>query len=102
MLDRRRLGDRAPHGRALARLNPLEDTKVINLIYQGRTTAAHQKLLDGQTADGARVIRRAKGFSDYDVINGLVRAGWLEPRASGPRGGTRWFTTAAGAVAVQS
>ena len=75
---------------------------MINLVYQGRTTAAHQKLIDGQTADGARVIRRAKGFSDHDVINGLVRAGWLEPRASGPRGGTRWFTTAAGAEAVQS
>ena len=70
-----------------------------NLVYQGRTTAAYQKLLDGQTPDGARVVRRAKGFSDHDVINGLVRAGWLEPRASGPRGGTRWFTTAAGAAA---
>jgi hypothetical protein len=75
---------------------------MINLIYHGRTTAAHQKLLDGQTPDGARVVRRAKGFSDHDVINACVRAGWLEPRASGPRGGTRWFTTAAGAAAVQS
>jgi hypothetical protein len=75
---------------------------MINLIYQGRTTAAHQKLLDGQTPDGAGVIRRAKGFSDYDVINGLVRAGWLQARASGPRGGTRWFTTPAGAAAVSA
>ena len=75
---------------------------MVNLIYQGRTTAAHQKLLDGQTAEGARVVRRAKGFSDHGVINALVRAGWLEARASGPRGGTRWFTTPAGAAAVSS
>jgi hypothetical protein len=34
---------------------------MINLIFQGRTTAAHQKLIDGQSAEGARV-RRAKGF----------------------------------------
>ena len=75
---------------------------MVNLIYQGRTTVAHQKLLDGQTAEGARVVRRAKGFSDHGVINALVRAGWLEARASGPRGGTRWFTTPAGAAAVSS
>ena len=75
---------------------------MINLIFQGRTTAAHQKLIDVLTADGAGVVRRAKGFSDHNVINGLVRAGWLEPRASGPRGGTRYFTTAAGAAAVAS
>ena len=73
-----------------------------NLIFRGRTTAAHQKLLNGQTAEGARVCRRAKGFSDYDVVNALVRAGWLEARASGPRGGTRWFTTPAGVAAVSS
>jgi hypothetical protein len=41
---------------------------MINLTYQGRTTAAHQKLIDGQTAEGARVVRRAKGFSDHGVI----------------------------------
>ena len=75
---------------------------MINLIFQGRTTAAHQKLLDGQTAEGARVIRRAKGFSDHGVIVALVREGWLEARATGPRGGTRWFTTPAGAAAVSS
>ena len=75
---------------------------MINLTFHGRTTTAHQKLIDGQTAEGARVVRRAKGFSDHGVINALVRAGWLEPRASGPRGGTRWFTTAAGAAAVSS
>ena len=75
---------------------------MINLIFQGRTTAAHQKLLDGQTAEGARVIRRAKGFSDHGVINALVREGWLEARASGPRGGTRYFTTPAGVAAVSS
>ena len=75
---------------------------MINLIFQGRTTAAYQKLLDGQTPDGARVIRRTKNFNDHNVINALVRAGWLEPRATGPRGGTRWFTTAAGAAAVSA
>ena len=75
---------------------------MVNLIFHGRTTVAHQKLLDGQTSDGARVVRRAKGFSDHGVINALVREGWLEARASGPRGGTRWFTTAAGAAAVSA
>ena len=75
---------------------------MVNLIFHGRTTAAHQKLLDGQTAEGARVVRRAKGFSDHGVINALVREGWLEARASGPRGGTRYFTTPAGAAAVSS
>ena len=75
---------------------------MINLIFQGRTTAAYQKLLDGQTPDGARVIRRTKNFNDHNVINGLVRAGWLEARATGPRGGTRWFTTPAGAAAVSA
>jgi len=75
---------------------------MINLIFHGRTTAAHQKLIDGQTPEGARVVRRAKGFSDYGVINGLVRAGGLEPRATGPRGGVRYFTTAAGAAAVSA
>ena len=75
---------------------------MVNLIYPGRATAAYQKLLDGQTAEGARVCRRAKGFSDHGVINALVREGWLEARATGPRGGTRWFTTAAGAAAVAS
>jgi hypothetical protein len=74
---------------------------MVNLIYQGRTTTAHQKLLDGQTAAGARVVRRARGFSDHGVINALLREGWLEARASGPRGGTRWFTTAAGAAALE-
>ena len=73
---------------------------MVNLIFHGRTTVAHQKLLDGQTSDGARVVRRAKGFSDPGVIHALVREGWLEARASGPRGGTRWFTTPAGAAAV--
>jgi len=71
-----------------------------HLRYQGRTTAALQKLLDGQTTEGARVVRRAKGFSDHNVISALVRTGWLEPRASGPRGGTRWFTTSTGAAAA--
>ena len=71
-----------------------------HLRYQGRTTAALQKLLDGQTTEGARVVRRAKGFSDFDVVRGLVRAGWLEARATGPRGGTRYHTTPTGAAAA--
>jgi len=49
---------------------------MINLIYQGRRTAAYQKLIDGQTAEGACVVQRAKGFSDYGVIAGLLREGW--------------------------
>ena len=73
---------------------------MINLIFHGRATVAHQKLLDGQTAEGARVCRRAKGFSDHGVIVALVQQGWLEARASGPRGGVRYYTTPTGAAAA--
>ena len=64
---------------------------MVKLIFHGRRTAAHQKLIDGQTPDGARVVRRAKGFSDHGVINGLVRAGWSRARAgrAAARAGSR-------------
>jgi hypothetical protein len=74
--------------------------KPINLTVGKRTTTAHDKLVAGLTSDGAQVVRRKKGYSDYDVIRTLVRAGWLEERRTGPRGGVRYFTTPAGRVAL--
>jgi hypothetical protein len=64
-----------------------------------RFTVAHQKLTAG-LVDGAAIIRRARGYSDYDVINRLVTVGWLEPRRTGPRGGVRYYTTQAGKEAL--
>lgn len=54
----------------------------------------------GLDATGTLPTRRGRGWSDYDVIRQLAQAGLLEPRSSGPRGGTRWHTTPAGATAL--
>jgi hypothetical protein len=67
-----------------------------------RCTVAHQKLTAGLVGDGAAIIRRARGYSDYDVIERLVTVGWLEPRKTGPRGGTRYYTTQAGKQALEA
>ena len=74
----------------------------MKLKVGSRFTHAYAVLLAGQSAAGATVTRRQKGFSDFDVIRNLSRLGWLEGRAVGPRGGTRYFTTAAGVVAISN
>lgn len=70
----------------------------MNLIYGGKKTNAFYLLEDGLA--GVGVTRRAKGFTNFSIIQGLVRAGLLERRAAGPRGGDRWFTTPDGAIAL--
>lgn len=68
----------------------------MKLYIGSRKTKAYQILERGCTDEGATVTRRAKGWTDFDVIKNLMNAGWLEPRAAGVRGGTRYFTTPAG------
>ena len=74
----------------------------MQLKIKNRFTHAHDLLVTGLEADGASVTRRAKGYSDFDVIRNLVRLGWLEPRNAGPRGGVRYFTTPAGKAQLES
>ncbi len=74
----------------------------MKLKVGSRFTHAHDVLLAGQTVEGASVTRRQKGFSDFDVFRNLLRLGWLEGRAVGPRGGIKYFTTAAGVSAVNN
>lgn len=73
----------------------------MNLIHNGKFTVAHEKLVSGQTSDGAKVLRRGKGFTDYGVIKNLIKCGWMEERPTGPRGGARYFTTQAGMSALE-
>ena len=72
----------------------------MNLIYGGKKTNAFYLLEDGLGADGVGVTRRAKGFTNFSNIQELVKAGLLERRATGPRGGSRWFTTPQGAITM--
>ena len=76
---------------------------MIHLHFHGRRTAAHQKLLDGLEPAGANIVQRQKGFSDFNIIQRLIEAGWMECRqGGGPRGGRRWYTTPAGAAALDA
>ena len=73
----------------------------MNLIYHNKKTTAYLKLIEGQRPDGATVQRRARGYSDFDVIENLIRVGWLEKKSAGPRGGARYFTTSEGLEALK-
>lgn len=73
----------------------------ISLRCGDRDTVATQKLRDGLTDDGATVVRRKKGFTDYQTINLLVKVGLLEQKHAGPRGGVRYFTTESGRNALE-
>lgn len=66
----------------------------------GRKTKAYLKLIEGQNTDGASIVRRKGGYSDHDVIESLLRCGWLEAKPTGPRGGLRYYTTQAGLQAL--
>jgi len=48
---------------------------MINLIYHNKKTTAYVKLLEGQHPNGATVRRRGRGYSDFDVIENLIRVG---------------------------
>ena len=65
-----------------------------------RKTKAYFKLVEGQTTDGATIVRRKGGYSDHDVIESLLRCGWLEAKPTGPRKGLRYYTTPAGLQAL--
>lgn len=73
----------------------------MNLMHHNKKTSAYFKLMDGMQDGGTTVIRRAKGYSDHNVIQSLVVRGFLEGKQCGPRGGTRYFTTLAGKEAIE-
>ena len=66
-----------------------------NLIHGGRVTDAYS-VLHGAAHGGVVPTRRQKGWSNYDVFQALTNRGWLEPRRTGPRGGTNWYATRKG------
>lgn len=72
----------------------------MKLLNGRNATRAFQKLSDAATPGGAMVERRGRGWSDYDVVLGLVRDGLIESFPGGPSGGARWRVTAAGRVAL--
>ena len=45
---------------------------------------------------GAVPTRRRGGWSDYNDFLALSQSGWLEQRATGPRGGKTWWATRKG------
>lgn len=74
----------------------------MNLIFHGRKTIALDVLRQGLQPNGAVIVRKRGGWSDHIVFQNLVKTGWLELRMSGPRGGSRYFTTEAGKSAMQA
>jgi hypothetical protein len=73
----------------------------MNLIFNGKKTIAYDVLIQGTAPSGAVVVRKRGGWTDNSVFQNLVKNGWLELRMSGPRGGSRYFTTEAGKAALQ-
>jgi len=77
----------------------------VNLIYNGKKTNAYWKLRqcnsEGGTT-GATVERRSGGFSDYGILCDLKKAGFVEIKPLGPRGGDRWIITEAGRQALKA
>jgi hypothetical protein len=73
----------------------------MNLMHHNKKTSAYFKLIDGMQDGGTTVTRRAKGYSDHNVIQILVGKKFLEGKQCGPRGGTRYFTTPAGKEAIE-
>lgn len=74
----------------------------MNLIHNGKETIAHAVLVQGLSPTGAVIVRKTGGWTDNSVFQNLVKKGWLEMRMSGPRGGARYFTTAAGQAALST
>lgn len=61
-----------------------------------RLTNTGYILAAAATRDGTKVTRRQKGYSDSDLFDRLDRIEWIEPRATGPRGGITWHATRRG------
>ena len=74
----------------------------MNLTFHGKKTIAFNILVQGLNSEGAVIVRKRGGWTDNSVFQNLVKTGWLELRMSGPRGGARYFTTAAGKIALQA
>lgn len=65
------------------------------------TNSYHLILAACSTEAGIQVTRRQKGFSNKGELDNLVKAGYLEVKSAGPRGGQRWFATPAGIEATE-
>jgi hypothetical protein len=66
-----------------------------NLLHGGHTTDAYNVMHDAANG-GIAPTRRQGGWSNYHVFKALENRGWLEPRQTGPRGGTSWYATRKG------
>jgi hypothetical protein len=64
----------------------------INLLRGNRPTNKFYIM----ESSGSTPTRRQKGYSDYNDYEALEKAGWLEKRATGPRGGKTWWPTKKG------
>lgn len=73
----------------------------MNLIFNGKKTIAYYVLEQGLHLEGTVIVRKRGGWTDNSTFQNLVKTGWLECRMSGPRGGSRYFTTDAGKAALQ-
>lgn len=71
----------------------------MNLTYRGKRTVAFYKLQESATPDGA-VTKYGRYSSEHTILQNLLKAGLVEMRASGPRGGSRYHATAAGIEAL--
>ena len=67
----------------------------INLLRGSRPTNKFY-IMERCYSTGSTPTRRQKGFSDYNDYLALEKAGWLEKRATGPRGGKTWWPTEKG------
>ena len=66
-----------------------------NLIWGGKRTETYH-VLHASARGGTKVTRRAGGWSDFHIIEALMRRGWIEPRPTGPRGGRVYHATRKG------
>jgi len=73
----------------------------INLVFNGKYTNAFYKLAAAEVEKGGvSVEKRGRGYTDWDIVGRLMRAGYLEGKRLGPRGGTRYVITDAGREAM--
>ena len=76
-------------------------TKPVTLLTgTGRFTNAYYHISAGAKRAGTTVTRRRGGYSDFNELAGLVSAGLLEVRYTGPRGGQAWHATDKGRRAI--
>jgi hypothetical protein len=66
-----------------------------NLQWGGCLTETYH-VLHAAARGGTTVTRRAGGWSNFNIVEALMRRGWIEPRPTGPRGGKVYFATRKG------